>query len=276
MANNYLSDEQIKELDRRAALKALDEFEPNPAGIIRAIQSKEKAKEATMESLKPPSVQRIREITVKREEQKIHTLHVFPNQVTTLTLSDSMGVAWPLHADPIVGSGAYTVNYKADNPGLITIQTSDKFVPSNMVLAIKGRLRPLQFQLVSNNEVLDSIVDIKINGKSPNNDIPVKQPFGGLNIPEPDGHRIAQFLGQPPEDAMALTLVGDPNVKAWKWQEKVVIKAPYTLLNPSNPISVQKSLDSDYKVFLLNSSSFVMTFLNDVTSQIINVEVIGG
>jgi hypothetical protein len=273
---NYMSEQQERELDRRAASQALEKMFPDPVMVKRGVELQERNRRAIMDALVPPSTQRIREIVIRRDVQRVHKLYVYPNQVTTLTISDSMGEPWPLRSNPIVGSDAYKVNYQEANPGFITIETQSKFVPSNLVFVLKDRLRPIQFQLISDNQILDSMVDIKINGKSPLNEIAVSRPYGGLNIPEPDGHDIAQFLGQAPKDAVQLTTVGDPNVKIWKWGRMTVLRAPYTLLNPSEPISVQSALDSDFKVYLVGKKVLLASFLNTKTSEIINVEVVGG
>lgn len=276
-SQDYLSEEQDKELNRRASIKALENLFGDPDMIRKSNQMKEEVDKAQMEALMPPRFQNAPVIRVKRaDDAKIHKIFVYPNQITTITITDSMGQPWPLSGKPIVASDAYSAVYDDKIPGLLTLETKSKFVPASMVLTLKGRLRPLQFQLYSDNETLDYAVDVKISGKSPLNNLVAKAPFDGLTIPEHNASGVSQFLDMPPEDARRLSTLGSQAVSVWKWRDQLVIRAPYQLLEPANPIDTQSRIDSSERVYLLHSKVDVAAFLNEETGAIVNVQVVGG
>ncbi len=272
----YLSPEQEKVLDRRATLDALERLFMDGDLIKKGNELKEESEKATMDILRPPARQNHKKIRISMNDTQIRPIKVFPNQVTTLTITDSMGVAWPLALQPIVASESYVVTYTESVPGLLTLETKAKFIPSGMVLTLQNRLRPLQFQLESDNESLDYAVEVVIEGKSPLNQTKAVKPYGGLEVPQHDRSGIAQFLRMAPEDAVALPVVGDQSVYVWKWRDMFVIRSPYQLIDPSDPMDIQSQMDMADRVYLVRGPLDVVAFLNERTSAVINVEIVGG
>lgn len=278
MANEevYLSPEQERVLDRRATIDALDRLFLDSDLIRKGNELKEESEQATFDILRPPARQNHKKIRIGMSDTEIRSIKVYPNQITTMTVTDSMGIPWPLSMQPIVAADAYVVNYDASVPGLLTLETRSKFIPSGLVLTLQQRLRPLQFQLASDNESVDYAIEIIIEGKSPLNQIRAAKPFGGLEVPDHDRSGIAQFLRMPPADAQALPVIGDQSVSVWRWRDMFVIRSPYQLIDPSNPMDIQSQMDMADRVYLVSGPLDVMAFLNDRTSAVINVEVVGG
>lgn len=271
----YLSPEQEREIDRRSSARALDDLFGNPDLVYQGIIRKEKLQETTYLPLQPPSRKTVAKFKVKNNHPEIKKIYIYPNQVTVLTITDSLGEPWPLSAEPIVPSQEYNVNHSPDIPGFITVETSSKFVPSSLVLPLKGKLRPVHFELTAINELYNYAVEVTVEGRSPLNTIAVERPFGGVSIPEHDEYDIQQFLGSPPEDARKILSIGDQRVAAWSWRGMVVVRAPYQLIDPSNYIDVQSDIDNEERVYLLTKNLEVASFLNTSSSKTINVEFQG-
>ena len=187
-----------------------------------------------------------------------------------------MGEPWPLAAAPIVGSSSYIVSAPEALPGLITIETTSKFVPAGLVIAIQGRQKPLTFQLNSDGSILDAMVNITIEGKSPLNTIAATRPYSGLSVPNHDQNNIAQFLDQAPADAQKMVTIGDSRITVWRWGDYSVIRTPYTLLDPSTVTDVQSRADSIERIYLLPGRFNTAAFLNENTSDVVNIEIVGG
>ncbi|MEY8198493.1 MAG: DotH/IcmK family type IV secretion protein [Colwellia sp.] len=271
--NGYLSLEQRKEIDNRASWEALNSM-LNPTHVKQYNINMEKVDRAQSDILKPPKTQRVRSLRITPDSsRKVHALHVYPNQITVITITDSLGQAWPLTAPPLVASDAYVPSYNESMPGVVTIQTKSKFIPSNMVISLKNRIRPIQFQLISDNKILDSMVEITIEGRSPTNKLIVKSQFDGLNIPTHDEHGITQFLDQAPDTAVELAVVGDLRTRAWLWNDRTVIRTPYTLVDPVTAYDVKGSIDRSERVYLIPGHVDIATFIDDTTSKIIHVKI---
>ncbi len=271
--SGYLSIEQRKELDNRASWEALNSM-LNPEHVKQYNVNMEKVDRAQIDILRPPKKQRVRSLRITPDSsRKVHTLYVYPNQITVITITDSLGQAWPLMAPPLVASDAYTPSYDENMPGVVTIQTKSKFVPSNMVISLKNRIRPIQFQLISDNQILDSMVEITIEGRSPTNKIIAKSQFQGLNIPTHDEHGITQFLDQAPDSSVELAVVGDNRTQAWIWNGRTVIRTPYTLIDPVTAYDVKGSIDRSERVYLIPGQVDIATFIDDKISKIIHVKI---
>lgn len=274
-SSSYLSTEQKNELNRRSAMDALKDLYVDPNLVREGRRLKENQDQAILEVLVPPKLQTVKDIKITRNRRKIDKVFVYPNQITSFTITDSMGEPWPLKAEPIVASDTYSVSYSPESPGFFTLETKKKFVPSSLVLPLEGRLRPLQFQLFSDNTELNYMVDIVVEGMSPSNATPVARPFNGVRIQENDSKGVSQFLDVAPENAVRLPSIGDKDIQVWKWEGYYVIRSPYILLDPSNPIDVQGKMDSAEKVYLIKNRFLVAAFLNDKNNQIINIEIAG-
>jgi hypothetical protein len=271
--SSYLSEQQRGELNRRSSYEAVNSIlDPD---LVREYNiNREELEKAQLDVLAPPKIKRVRKIKIdSRTGSKIHTIHVYPNQITVLTLTDSMGKAWPLSAPPNVASEAYKPNYDENIPGLVTLETTAKFVPSNMVIALRDKIRPLQFQLISDNSVLDSMIEIEIAGRSPLNNIVAQPLFGGLDIPDHSENNLERFFDDPPEDAIKLATIGDSKVDAWQWNGKCYLRTPYQLLDPSNPIALKATVDRKEKIYLLSETPDIAAFIDEQSSQIINVKI---
>lgn len=274
-AQKYLSPQQETELERRASLRALESLFLAPDLIRKGNELKEETEKAQFEILQPPTRQNIKKVNLSMTDATTRTINVYPNQITTITISDSMGVAWPLSIKPIIASDTYSVSYDENVAGFLTVETSAKFVPSNLIIAVKDRLRPIQFQLVSDNSTLDYAVEITIDGKSPINTIQAKRPYGNFNIPEHNDTGIAQFLSSPPESALELRTIGNQETSIWYWNNGYVIRTPYKLIEPSKIVDVQSRMDEKQRVYFTYEKLDVLALLNTTTSQIINIEVVG-
>jgi hypothetical protein len=272
----YLSGEQNSELNRRSAIDALRDTFIDPELIREGRRLKEISDKAILEVLIPPSLQTVKDILITKNRREIDKVFVYPNQITTFMITDSMGEPWPLKSKPIVASSAYSVSYDPKAPGFFTLETSEKFIPSSLVLPLRGRLRPLQFQLFSDNQELNFMVDIVVQGRSPSNETSITLPFNGLPIQQNDAENISQFLDSPPEDAIRLMTVGDRRVSVWRWKGFYIIKSPYALLDPSSPADIQGRADSENKIYLVKKRFLVAAFLNQKNNEIINIEISGG
>lgn len=271
----YMTPQQELELERRASLRALESLFLPPDVIRKGNKLKEETERAQFDILQPPTQQNIKKVNLGMTDAATRTINVYPNQITTITISDSMGVAWPLSIKPIIASDSYSVSYDENVAGFLTVETSAKFVPSNLIIAVKDRLRPIQFQLVSDNSTLDYAVEITIDGKSPLNTIQAKKPYGDYNIPDHNETGIAQFLSSPPESALELRTIGNQETKIWRWNNGYVIRSPYKLIEPSEIIDVQSRMDEKHRVYFTYEELDVLALLNTTTSEIINIEVVG-
>lgn len=270
-----LTPEQEIELNQRAASEALRSVGMAPSLIRPANRRLEEIDKARYEILKPPSVQRVNKIRVGETNRDMHRINVYPNQATTITIVDSMGEPWPLSANPIIASDTYVVSYNAALPGFLTIETKAKHVPSSLVLALKDRLRPLQFQLRSNNTALDYAVEITIEGRSPLNSTRASRPYGGMAIPSLDSRSLGQFLIEPPREARQVRIIGHSLVEAWQWNGLLIVKSPFQLVDPANPIRVERGMDSSETIYALNSETAVFAFLDERSMSVIDIEVLG-
>lgn len=273
---NYITPEQKAEIERRATIDALDSLYLKSETIKKGNALKEESEKATMEILKPPKRKTVAKYRISMTDTEMRKIKVYPNQITTLTITDSMGVPWPLSISPMVAAESYKVSYQPTVAGLLTLETTSKFIPSSLVLALQDRLRPIQFQLESDNESLDYTVEITIEGKSPLNTIRATPPFSGFEVLAHDSSGVSVFLNHPPEDAEKLPTIGDSRVAVWRWQGMHVIRAPYVLIDPSNPVDVQAQMDTKDKVYLVKDKLDVIAFLNEIQGDVINVQVVGG
>ena len=269
-----MTTEQRTVIDRRAAIMQLDEMFGDPALIREGINRKEAVDEAVMEALQPPTSKSVKKVYVSRTDREMYNIHVYPNQVTTLTITDSMGEPWPLEAAPIVPSNAYQISYTPNAPGFATIETSAKFVPTSAVLKLKDRLIPIQLQLISDNRHLHYSVHITVEGKSPLNAIKPSRPYGGLDVGGHDDFDLARFIAEPPEEAQRLQVFGSKEIAAWSWNGMTVFRSPYALINPTKIIQEYTPPDFEETLYLVEQQDAIATFLNQVTGDVINVEVL--
>lgn len=271
-----LTFEQEQELKQRASSQALESLYVNPEFIKEGIEKQETQDKAQMEAIKPPSDRRVKTITVRPNDKDLYEVRVFPNQVTTVILTDNFGEAWPLKTAPIVATNSYSVAYNPEIPGIFTIQTTEKFVPSSLTLILQGRLRPIQFMLNSDNDYYNYTVDLQIVGISPTNEAAKVSRYDGYQIPEASNQGLDQFLSNPPADAQKLETIGSNRVSVWRWQGGIVVRSIYTLIDPAPSPHISSNIDSDEKVYILNQSVELLTLLNEETGDAVQVEVIGG
>lgn len=271
-----LTFEQKQELKLRAAKQSLEGMYIDPEIIQLGIDLDENNDKAEKNRILPPDDRRVRSITVKPNDIKLYDVRVFPNQVTTVIMTDNYGEAWPLLSAPIVASDTYKVDYNPEIPGLFTIQTSEKFVPSSLTLLLKDRLRPVQLMLNSDNDFYHYSVDIQVVGVSPTNEVAKINPYSGLNIPTHDNDSLDLFLRNPPPEARLLETIGSSDVDVWAWQGNIVIRSMHMLIDPQPSPHIKSSMDTKEKVFLVKPPVELLTLLNETTGDIIQVDVLGG
>lgn len=279
-AKSYpLTEEQRAAIKKRAEQRSLQKNLPSADAVIQYGEKVDNLDRAASIGLQPPENIIAKQVTIQArpnayDREKIQTVHVFPNQITTFTFVDTMGEAWPLKAAPIVGSDSYKVHYSDELPGVFTLETTAKYTPSSLAILLHGRVKPVQFQLRNNGVVMNHDVTVTVKGRSPSNQVQVVTET--FNIPSLNEGDAVSFLRNPPDGAQKLNTIGDPQTKVWAWKGKCVIKTPHEVKDSGSPISVQSEPDNIDKVWVFESLSSVIPMMVVENGEIVRVQIISG
>jgi hypothetical protein len=277
---NYpLTDEQRTAIKKISERRALQKTFPTAEAVIDHAELVDDLDRAASIELTPPKRIIAKPFTIQARpaayhREKIRTVNVYPNQITTFTFVDSMGEAWPLKANPIVASASYVVHYNAQIPGVFTLETTAKYTPSSLAVLLKGRVKPVQFQLRNNGAELNHDVPVTVKGRSPSNQVQVVTET--FNIPSLNEGDAISFLRSPPDDASRLNTIGDSQTKVWAWKGKCVIKTPHEVKDSGSPISVQSEPDNIDKIWVFESLSTVVPLMVIENGEFVRVQIISG
>lgn len=273
-----LTAEQIQIIKEQAEYDAINENNLDPGAAIDNNQKLDNIDRANSFILTPPKLEPIKRITIDtlgNQLKRPPVINVYPNQITVFTFTDSMGQAWPLKSKPIVGAPAfYKIYYDENIPGVVTIETTARYVPTNMAVTLFDRVQPIQFQLRSNGHKLNGDVRVKVIGKSRlNTSTAVTDTY---SIPTLNNSAANSFLVSPPDDAERIRVIGDKATQVWSWKQKCYVKTPFQITNPQKPIDIQSQADAANKIYVFSSLPGAIAVFDEVSGEIKSIRVVGG
>ena len=273
-----LTAEQIQIIKEQAEYDAINENNLDPGAAIDNNQKLDNIDRANSFILTPPKLEPIKRITIDtlgNQLKRPPVINVYTNQITVFTFTDSMGQAWPLKSKPIVGAPAfYKIYYDENIPGVVTIETTARYVPTNMAVTLFDRVQPIQFQLRSNGHKLNGDVRVKVIGKSRlNTSTAVTDTY---SIPTLNNSAANSFLVSPPDDAERIRVIGDKATQVWSWKQKCYVKTPFQITNPQKPIDIQSQADAANKIYVFSSLPGAIAVFDEVSGEIKSIRVVGG
>jgi hypothetical protein len=273
-----LTDEQKMLIKKLAERQAIEQNNIDPEVAIDNNQALDNIDRANSYILEPPKLEPIKRITVDTLGNQLTSqplINVYPNQITIFTFTDSMGKAWPLKSNPIIGAKSYYhVNYDHNIPGVVTVETTARYVPTSMAVTLEDRVQPIQFQLRSNGHKLNGDVRVKIIGKSRlNKSTTVTDSY---TIPTLNNSEATEFLGSPPDDSERVRVLGDAATSVWSWRNRCYVRTPHQITNPQKPIDIQSQPDANNKIYVFNSLPGAIAVFNDQSGEVKSIRIVGG
>jgi len=196
------------------------------------MQSMQKAKAMPF---KPPE-RKIRTLVLEQEPgKKPPSIFMYQGHSTTLVLVDGEGQPWPVNRYKIGNPSAYTVTSadQDESSHILDITPVAMFIPTNLTVILDGNPMPIVFDLESLDNRTDSLVTVKVGGISSTNKNPqiTKDEIPDIIY---NNALLSPFLDNtPPDGAIVVTVMGDPDMSVWYWKDHFIVRTKYTLTNPT-------------------------------------------
>ena len=242
------------------AKEGIDMLVPLTPREIRYLELKMmEMQRAKGQSFNPPE-RKIRTLVLEQEPgKKPPEIYMYQGHSTTLVLVDGEGKPWPVERYKIGNPTAYTVT-SADtgySSHILDITPVSMFVPTNLTIILADNPMPIVFDLKSIDNRTDSLVTVTVGGISPTNDAPS---VASDDIPDLiyNNAKLSPFLDNtPPDGAIVISVLGDPEMSVWYWNNHFIVRTRNTLTYPNAGLDGRKmsTPDGRWHVYQVSKSA---------------------
>lgn len=161
-------------------------------------------------------------------------------QSTSLVFSDMNGQPWYIDRASINcnlfsvpqcrgGNKESGAGGESEKTNVLTIEPNTPVAYGNVTVVLKGLPTPVIFILTSGQREVDMRLDAKIPGNNPNS----QAELSIQSLPTIDDS-LTQFLdGVPPKNAKKMRVTGAEQISAWRYQDKLYVRANADALYPA-------------------------------------------
>lgn len=170
-------------------------------------------------------------------------VRIYMNYPTSLVVVDSAGNPWPI--DNWAG-GSKNIEIKRPTAKdsvegasitMTPLTPTGKYTHGGMTLYLKGQAIPVSLTYVGGQPVVDTRVELRVQGRGPNTSIPASMGVG----PAANPSLLSLIDGVAPQGAKTLKVIG--NAQVWSIGEnKILVRTPLTIVSPGY-ISGMRSAD---------------------------------
>ncbi len=155
-------------------------------------------------------------------------IHLVPGIATTITVVDATGAPWPIE-DLIVGNEKSFPVRRLSSPNGVVVEPKNNVGWTSLSLVLAGRGTPAVLKLVDSDQLSDTRVTARIEGRGPNAVAPL------FREPKPVvTSRILAYLdGIPPARARSLHVRGTKDMEAWREGNRLFVRTHLDVLAPA-------------------------------------------
>lgn len=147
--------------------------------------------------------------------------------VSSVVFVDATGQPWPIANYSLGNPSAFNIQWDTSSHVLM-IQGVNAYEFGNMAIRLVGLDTPVMLTMVSDQQLVDYRVDLRVQGNGPN----AKPLLVGTGIPEQNNYLLSDLLeGVPPQGAQRLSISGGP-AQAWLHNDTLYLRTPLTVLSP--------------------------------------------
>jgi len=216
----------------------------SPEQIIEIRNLKDRLDEALMR--RPRGIPNAQSSTIPASfasRTRLPPVRVSIGIVSSLVFADASGNPWPI-LDYAVGDmsqlhmpDAKLVSDKKMN--ILTISPRTDKVFTNLSIMLAGAPAPLVMTLLSDQKSVDYRLDYIVEGRAPGAPAPIMD--HGFTGGAPVDLMLA-LDGKPGDHAVELAIDGDPGTRAWKINERIILRTRLVVAAPA-PLRIGRSLD---------------------------------
>ena len=194
------------------------------------------------------------------------------NFPTTLVFTDSSGAPWPVQKIIVGNKDGIDVPELDGSSGaalktptnIITLILKDEYASNSVTFLLEGAKAPIFMMLATAQPFVDVRVDVSVSARGPNAVAPKidggTQP--GISLPS----AFSAFLDGTPPDGSQRLKSDNPEVEAWIYEDKMMLR---TRLEVLSPYVFRKASSSDgTSVFEVAQASVVLCLRNGRTMSI--------
>lgn len=198
-----------------------------------------------------PKEQRIRDIAIDPFKSRgPFTIETHAGHTSTLALLDSHGNPWPLSGMPINSNpSAYSLSWNDTAPHIVVISVSQPYIETTMSMMLDGQTLPIVFRLKNSGGIQDALLTAKIAGLSPfsQSTVLANRPRANLSLETPS---LARWVnGDIPDGAHSLSLSGNTESRAWRYQGMFILETEGRPVFPGDPFASESAPDTKAVVY---------------------------
>lgn len=223
---------QQKKMEEAAFQGAIKQLLPMSTDQIRRTYDAFKlSREAAETPITMPEPKQVVETISLDPSDTPSIVRTAPGYVTTVAFLDSSGAPWPIQ--DISWAGKFTINPPEAGGHILRITPMSAHGVGNASIRMVDLIAPITLQLRTGIEEVYYRMDARIPKAGPLAKTPLID-YGGLSaVAGKDDAMISVLDGTPPGNAEKLRVRGvDGRTVAWKVDDKIYLRTPFTLLSP--------------------------------------------